>query len=221
MQLLLLSVFRYSEMLSQMITFNHFSCQFSYFSSCKQSQKGTYQIKIWMNQKMNQVSRIQMKQVLVLVQHFDFHTPSFAKKVGTSLLWAHKREWSDLTICKSSQNFLPLIFFPQLFFVPALEQQQMSKKELPQKMWSSLKYICFTCRAGRRSENLGGEASINDVAIICPPYWNRVNKSAKIWANTPCPRFRRPRPVAMIWISKQLGDISSCCLFCQKGCLIE
>ena len=35
MQLLLLSLLKYSEMLSQMITFNHFRCHLSYFSSCK------------------------------------------------------------------------------------------------------------------------------------------------------------------------------------------
>ena len=35
MQLLLPSLFWYSEILSQMITFNHFSYQFSYFCSCK------------------------------------------------------------------------------------------------------------------------------------------------------------------------------------------
>jgi hypothetical protein len=35
MQLLLLSLLKYSEMLSQMITFNHFSSHLSYFSSYK------------------------------------------------------------------------------------------------------------------------------------------------------------------------------------------
>ena len=37
MQLLLLSLLKYSEMLSQMITFNHFKCHLSYFSSCELS----------------------------------------------------------------------------------------------------------------------------------------------------------------------------------------
>ena len=35
MQLFLLSLLKYSEMSSQMITFNHFRCHLSYFSSCK------------------------------------------------------------------------------------------------------------------------------------------------------------------------------------------
>ena len=35
MQLLLLSLLKYSEMLSQMITFNHFRCHLSYFSDYK------------------------------------------------------------------------------------------------------------------------------------------------------------------------------------------
>ena len=44
-------------------------------------------------------------------------------------------------------------------------------------------YIVRTCQG--RSENLGGWESKNVVYIICPPNWDRVNGSAKVWPLPP------------------------------------
>ena len=36
-------------------------------------------------------------------------------------------------------------------------------------------------RAVRRFKKYGGEWKTSNVRVICPPYWSRVNWSAKIW----------------------------------------